>query len=108
MEGLRLVERPQSTHRALQLRRGDEVVGQLSLAIGIRPGNARNQRIAAAVLEELLHRVGQRMIDRQRAEVALELRDAADADRTVDWSFGGRANEGGGTHGPDYSPASEA
>ena len=30
------------------------------------------------------------------------------ADGTVNGSFGGRANEGGGTHRPDYSPASEA
>ena len=108
MERLRLVERPHPTHGALQLRRGDEVVGQLSLTIRIRSGDARNQRIAAAVLEELLHRVGQRMFERQRAELALELRHAADADRTVNGSFGNRANEGGGTHGLDYSPASEA
>ena len=48
------------------------------------------------------------MFERQRAELALELREAADADGTVNGSFGGGANEGGGTHGPDYSPASEA
>ena len=62
-------------------------------------GDAHDERLAAAVLEELLDRVGDRRRLPQPAEVPLELAEAADGEHLVDRPLESAADEGGDSGG---------
>src|SRR5262249_46471454 len=60
----------------------------------IQVSDADDQRVGAAIEEEMLYRVAEGAIDPQTAEEALELRKTLHADRLVDRSAQGPADEG--------------
>src|SRR5437667_223797 len=74
---------------------GGKVDGRRAGAVG----DAHDERLAAAVLEELLDRVGDRRRLPQPAEVPLELPEAADGEHLVDRPLESAADEGGDSGG---------
>src|SRR6185436_5661326 len=95
------------------IRRGEYlVIGQLEVRGGCHGsaaagGDADDNRLAAAVLEELLHRIAHRAVAPQPAELPLVVCKTVDGDRLVDQPAPGASDKGGdrGRHPRDGAHA---